>query len=409
MIFLWTDCIYWFLLAAWVVIMIAPKPRHVELAWESVGKSRLAMSCFVILICYLLIALLDCIHFRQVGSNDIISILDMIMSPLNHIQETTYSPPFSNASVNYVNKTLSFGLVVFKALAISVGLAFFASIGVFVLARRLHQCKTIATTLFACVFVLSCLYILSRHYHIMGTDKVGQDVFYQSIKSIRTGVLIGTLTTMVMFPFAIFFGTIAGYFRGWVDDIVQYVYTTLSSIPGVLLIVAFMLMLEIIMGRYPELFENILMRADFRLLALCIIFGITSWTSLCRLLRAETLKLREQDYVRAGVVLGSSNAAILKRHIVPNLMHIVFITMAMEFSSLVLAEAVLAYVGVGVDPSTFSWGNMINSARLELARDPIVWWSLFSAFVFMFILVLAANLFADVVQKAFNPRARSIN
>jgi len=95
---------------------------------------------------------------------------------------------------------------------------------------------------------------------------------------------------------------------------------------------------------------------------------------------------------------------IMARHVLPNVMHIVLITITLEFSGLVLAEAVLAYVGVGVDPSMQSWGNMINGARLELARDPVVWWLLAAAFVFMFVLVLAANLFSDAVRDAFDPR-----
>ena len=99
---------------------------------------------------------------------------------------------------------------------------------------------------------------------------------------------------------------------------------------------------------------------------------------------------------------------ILGRHILPNVLHIVLIIVVLDFSGLVLAEAVLSYVGVGVDPSTISWGNMINGARLELAREPIVWWSLVAAFVFMFTLVLSANLFADAVRDAFDPRIEKI-
>jgi peptide/nickel transport system permease protein len=95
------------------------------------------------------------------------------------------------------------------------------------------------------------------------------------------------------------------------------------------------------------------------------------------------------------------------RHLLPNLMHLVMITVVLDFSSLVLAEAVLSYVGVGVDPTTLSWGNMINRARLEMAREPMVWWSLFAAFTFMFSLVLAANLFSDAVRDAFDPRLRA--
>jgi len=86
------------------------------------------------------------------------------------------------------------------------------------------------------------------------------------------------------------------------------------------------------------------------------------------------------------------------------LTHIILISIVLDFSGLVLAEAVLSYVGVGVDPTMYSWGNMINQARLEMARDPMVWWSLFSAFIFMFVLVLAANLFSDRVQHVLDPR-----
>jgi peptide/nickel transport system permease protein len=245
---------------------------------------------------------------------------------------------------------------------------------------------------------------LAAGYHILGTDKVGEDVFYQSLKSIRTGLVIGTLTTLVMLPAAVILGIMAGYFRGLTDDIIQYLYTTLNSIPGVLLIAAAILMLQVYMTNNAEQFESLVERADLRLLFLCIILGVTSWTGLCRLLRGESLKLREQDYVQAAVSLGVGHGTIIARHILPNVLHIVMITVVLDFSGLVLAEAVLSYVNIGVDPTMNSWGNMINSARLELAREPIVWWSLAAAFVFMFTLVLAANLFADVVRDAFDPR-----
>jgi len=211
----------------------------------------------------------------------------------------------------------------------------------------------------------------------------------------------------VMLPFALFMGIAAGYFRGWIDDVIQYIYTTLNSIPGVLLIAAAVLMLQVYMNNHPENFATIAERADMRLLFLCIILGLTSWTGLCRILRGETLKLREADYVLAARSLGAGSLTILHRHILPNLMHIVMIAIVLDFSGLVLAEAVLSYVGVGVDPSMISWGNMINGARLEMARDPVVWWSLTAAFFSMFTLVLAANLFSDVVQNAFDPRTTS--
>jgi len=160
------------------------------------------------------------------------------------------------------------------------------------------------------------------------------------------------------------------------------------------------------MDSHPELFETVAERADVRLLFLCMILGVTSWTGLCRLLRGEAFKLREMEYVQAARAFGVHDWTILTRHLLPNVMHIVLIAVVMDFSGLVLAEAVLSYVGVGVDPSMISFGTMINNARLELAREPMVWWSLASAFVFMFLLVLSANLFSDAVRDAFDPRLR---
>jgi peptide/nickel transport system permease protein len=108
--------------------------------------------------------------------------------------------------------------------------------------------------------------------------------------------------------------------------------------------------------------------------------------------------------VQAAQAFGVSSVRIMLRHLLPNVMHIVMIALVMDFSGLVLAEAVLSYVGIGVDPNTISFGTMINTARMELSRDPVVWWSLAAAFVFMFVLVLAANLFSDAVRDAFDPR-----
>ena len=248
--------------------------------------------------------------------------------------------------------------------------------------------------------------LLARHYHVLGTDKVGLDVLYQSLKSVRTALVIGTLTTLVMLPFSVMLGIMAGYLRGLVDDLIQYFYTTLNSIPAVLLIAAAVLALQVYIETHPDMFPTSAQRADFRLLWLCIILGITSWTGLCRLLRGEALKLRELEYVQAAQAFGVSEWRIMLRHILPNVMHIVLISVVMDFSGLVLAEAVLSYVGVGVDPSMISFGTMINAARLEMGREPMVWWSLASAFVFMLALVLAANLFADAVRDAFDPRVR---
>jgi peptide/nickel transport system permease protein len=213
---------------------------------------------------------------------------------------------------------------------------------------------------------------------------------------------VGTLTTLIATPLAILFGITAGYLGGRTDDIIQYIYTTLSSIPNILLIAAAML---IVTTRLQG--KQAIVASDTRLLWLCVVLGIGSWTGLCRLLRGETLKVRENEYVEAAEAFGVNRIEIMFRHLLPNVMHIVLISIILRFSGLVLAEAVLAYVGIGVDPSMESWGNMINAARLDISRDPIVWWNLLAAFLFMFGLVLPANIFGDAVRDALDPRLKT--
>jgi peptide/nickel transport system permease protein len=247
---------------------------------------------------------------------------------------------------------------------------------------------------------------LATAYHVFGTDITGNDVLFQTLKSIRTAVVIGGLATLATLPLAVVFGIMAGYFKGWVDEAIQYVYTVLSSIPNILLIAALVLMTQVFIDKHPEMFETSLERSDIKLFLLCVVLGVTGWAGLCRLLRAETLKLRELDYVQAAQAFGVSRGRIMARHIFPNVAHLMLIVTVLEFSSLILYEAVLSYVGVGVDPSMNSFGGMINLARNEMNRDPVIWWPFAAAFFFMVTLVLAANLFADGVRDAFDPRSR---
>ncbi|MGR8999732.1 MAG: ABC transporter permease, partial [Gammaproteobacteria bacterium] len=381
------------------------------------------------------------IHFKLANdkSNEIISLLDYWATPLREHGEKTYSAPFAatlyskemieltDGTTQWSYPRLEFGgrhlddpatqripdilKKTFYGLAQGASLIGFFMLLMWAFLAEQHKrfmrgstAKAVWAVVFFIVTLAYALIYLSAYYHVLGTDKVGEDVFYQTVKSIRTGLVLGTLTTLIMLPMAIIFGILAGFFRGWVDDVIQYIYTTLNSIPGVLLIAASILMVQVYMANHEQDFTSVIVRADMRLLFLCMILGVTSWTGLCRLLRAETLKLREMEYVQAAQALGVKQGMILLRHILPNVMHIVLISVVLDFSSLVLAEAVLSYINIGVDPTTYSWGNMINGARLEMAREPIVWWSLSAAFVFMFALVLSANLFADTVQNAFDPR-----
>ena len=462
---LWTDALIFLLLGAAVSLGVyAARREPLRASWRQISRRPVAMAAMVILLAYIGVGLVDSVHFKRrlpmtepgqaaQYSPEVISLLDVMADRLRKNVERTYSAPlathayaketiempdgtqarlfprliYGGAHLSNPEKEWSRDLIFTSLRGGLLGLVAALVVNVhflFLLSRRSHtgveevvqavlRGKT-DTAWRATLGAISLLVILagvafslSLKYHLLGTDKVGQDVFYLSLKAIRTGLVIGTVTTLVMLPFAVLLGIAAGYFRGWVDDVIQYVYTTLSSVPGVLLIAAAVLILQVYMDQNADAFTSVTQRADVRLLFLCIILGVTGWIGLCRLLRGETLKLREMDYVQAATAIGVGNWRIITRHILPNVMHIVLISVVLDFSGLVLAEAVLSYVGVGVDPAMISWGNMINSARMEMAREPIVWWSLVAAFVFMFGLVLSANLFSDAVRDALDPRLRS--
>ncbi|MBI5430893.1 MAG: ABC transporter permease [Nitrosomonadales bacterium] len=437
-VMLWSDALVFLLLGAggigaWYV----RRHEHLLLPWRRVARSATAMVSLLVLSLFLIVGLLDTLHYRAaltgkngaetVYSPEVLSVLDKLVEPLRIHTEKTYSAPLAltlyakesmtDAQGNILREypRLQYGGthlsgasqrvadVVKRALLGALAGLLAGGLLVWIVRRRVEQ-RAVLVAILVFAVLIGALASLAAAYHVLGTDKVGQDVLYLSLKSIRTGLIIGTVTTLVTLPLALFLGVAAGYFRGWVDDVIQYIYTVLSSIPSVLLIAAAVLMMQVTIDTHPEWFETTAARADLRLVFLCLILGMTSWTGLCRLLRGETLKLREMEYIQAAQSFGVSSLRILTRHIMPNVMHIILIALVMDFSALVLAEAVLSYVGVGVDPSMISFGTMINAARLEMGREPMVWWALAAAFGFMLVLVLAANLFADAVRDAFDPR-----
>ena len=443
---LWSDVLIYLLVISLCIFFykLRQDPQTRE-RWGQVFSSRLGMVTFTVIITYIGVALLDSLHFRRAldategvensetyYDNKVTSVLDVMLGGMGERFERTYSAPFALKSFEKKNMkdaqgaavrdypslehagqhladpadkwpdvlarsaaALAWGLL---AAALVVGLQWFLLRG----SRHPWYASWGMQALVICFGVW--LVSISRYYHVLGTDLGGTDVAYQSLKGVRTGVLLGTLSTLIMLPIAVTLGVMAGYFKGWVDDVVQYLYTTLSSIPGILLIAASVLLFQVYIDLNPDFFSIGMEKADARFIALCFILGVTSWSTLCRLIRAETLKISQLGYVQAAHAFGVSHSRILGRHILPNVVHIILITFVLDFSALVLAEAVLSYIGVGIDPAMGSWGNMINGARSELSREPVIWWTLSGAFFFMFALVLAANLFSDLVRDAFDPR-----
>ena len=463
-VFLWTDLVLWLLVAGVAVYARhALRSANLRATWRHVTHNAAAMCSAVVLIAFMTVALLDSIHFRpklaSAGAESAVaystrsySLLDRLLIHAIEAREKTYSAPLAYTSFQKETAVidgnevrafprLEFGgahltdpatqwptdLLARSAAGLAGGLAAAIVLTWLVAAWRARGSpQTTRASLAdllaghtdmpwrpmlvtAALLLLFIGWIASvwPAYHPFGTDRTGNDVLLQSLKSIRTAVVIGSLSTVATLPLAILLGVLAGYFKGWVDDAIQYFYTVLSSIPPVLLIAALVLLIQVWIDQNPQWFDTGLERAEFRLFLLCLILGLTGWATLCRLLRAETLKIAELEYVQAARAFGVSHWQIMRRHILPNVMHLVLIVAVLDFSALVLYEAVLSYVGVGVDPTSSSFGSMINLARSEMSRDTAVWWSLASAFVFMLGLVLAANLFADGVREAFDPRARA--
>jgi peptide/nickel transport system permease protein len=465
-VMLWTDVAIWLLLVALVAYgwTVARKPT-LSANWGKVFRSGPALASSLVLLACLLVTLADSLHFRSVlppaasaksGSvaydTRVQSLLDAALRRVVQSRESTYSRPLAyvsftkeseevNGEVRRVAPRLKFGgahladpeaqwsgdvtrraltgMAGGLAVALVLNLLLIAAVSrgrresFLITVGRVRRGETpvpwkaACWTLVGLALPIGAMVSLMGQYHVFGTDITGNDVMYQTLKSIRTAFVIGTLATLATLPLAVTLGIMAGYLRGWVDELIQYLYTVLSSIPNILLIAACVLMVQVFLDKHPELFETGVERADLKLFLLCAVLGLTGWAGLCRLLRGETLKLRELEFVQAANAFGVGPGRIMVRHVFPNVAHLMLIVTVLEFSALILYEAVLSYVGVGVDPSMNSFGGMINFARNEMSRDPVVWWPFAAAFIFMVALVLAANLFADGVRDAFDPRARA--
>jgi peptide/nickel transport system permease protein len=461
-VLLWTDAVVFLLvIAVWLYLRHVRRAPLLRASWTLALRQPAGAVAATVLTAFVLVGLLDSLHFRlrlpattdaqAAWSPQTLSVLDAALARLSAAGENSYSAPlawhgYQKEAVERDGRVLREHLRLRHggahltdpprqwltdvlgraALGVLGGVLAAAALAAWVARRHARRrgipgrtawgeilrgqtempLRAVLVTLALMLMLGGAATSLSGAYHVLGTDRVGNDLLVVALKSIRTALVIGTMTTLVTLPFAVGLGLAAGYLRGWVDAAVQYVYTVINSIPYVLLIAAAVLILQLFIDDNPDLFQTAAQRSDARLFFLCVILGLASWTELARLVRGETMKLAQMEYVQAAQAFGVRRLQILRRHLLPNLMHIVLIQMVIAFSSLVLAEAILSYVGVGVDPAMASFGTLISTSRFELAREPAIWWTLATAFAFMFALVLAANVFADSVREAFDPRAR---
>lgn len=246
----------------------------------------------------------------------------------------------------------------------------------------------------------------SRHW--LGTDYLGRDVFLRAVFASKTAVKVGIIASLISGVVGVTLGMLAGYYGGRTDDLAVWIYSTFASMPSLLFILAFALLVS--KGfLYPPL-ENAfgvlakILRTEPGMLAVYLGIGLTGWVSLCRVVRAETMKLRDRQYVMAAKTLGLSDFRILTRHILPNLAHLIIVYFTMRFAFAVMTEVIVSYLGLGVQFEP-SWGVMIADGQERLWRG--IWWEVGGATVFMFVLVLALNLLGDALRDVLDPRLRT--
>ncbi|HOA73421.1 MAG TPA: ABC transporter permease [Phycisphaerae bacterium] len=254
-------------------------------------------------------------------------------------------------------------------------------------------------------FIASKNYKLSNQppsaQHWLGTDVFGRDVLLKTMLGAKVSMTVGLMANLIAIPLGLILGALAGYFGRRVDDVVVWLYTTLASIPGIMLLIALKYAFQ---GKV--LFRGTPFALDLGgIHGLYIALGVVSWIHTCRVVRAETLKIKELDYVTAARALGEGHARILFFHIIPNLLHLAIILFSLGFVGAITAEVILSFLGLGVEVGTPSWGTMINAARLDLVVGR--WWEVTAACTAMFFIVLALNILGDRLRDALDPKLRT--
>ena len=237
---------------------------------------------------------------------------------------------------------------------------------------------------------------LTKKYHTItparldtlpfGADRQGRDVIAKAIKGAQTSILVGLAAALVAVMIGTVLGAAAGYFGGVVGDLLEWLYNVFTAVPGILLIFAF----AAVFGRGIG--------------TIVMILGLTGWTGPYRLLRAEYIKHRSREYVRAATAIGASNFSRMFVHILPNVSHVILVQLSLYVVFFIKAEVILSFLGLGVPVDAVSWGTMLNEAQAELILGK--WWQLAAATAFMAVFVTAFSLLTDALRDALDPKLK---
>jgi peptide/nickel transport system permease protein len=221
-----------------------------------------------------------------------------------------------------------------------------------------------------------------------GGDRLGRSVLDKAIKGSQISILVGVLAAVVAAAIGTVLGALGGFFGGRIGDLLEWVYNVFTSIPGILLIFAF----AAVAGRGVT--------------SVVLILGLTGWTGIYRLVRAEFMKHAVRDYVRSAEAIGASPARRMFRHILPNVSHVVLVQLSIHVVGFIKYEVILSYLGLGVSVDQVSWGTMLAEAQSEMILG--YWWQLATATLFMAVFVTAFSLMTDALRDALDPKLRGL-
>ena len=227
--------------------------------------------------------------------------------------------------------------------------------------------------------------VAPSHKHILGTDQLGRDIFSRMVFGARISLTIGFVAVGIAAVIGIALGSIAGYFGGRIDSIIMRFVDIMLCFPSFFLILA----VVAIIG--PNIYN------------IMIVIGFTSWMGMARLIRAEILSLKERDFVAAAKVLGANSTGIIVRHLIPNGIGPVLVSFVFGVAAAVLVEAGLSFLGLGIQPPTPSWGNILIEGKATLG---VAWWLILFPGLAILITVLAFNLLGEGLRDLLNPKGR---
>ncbi len=235
--------------------------------------------------------------------------------------------------------------------------------------------------------------------YIMGTDSTGRDIFSRIIHGGQISLIVGITAVSISVTLGTLIGGVAGFFGGWVDNILMRFTEAMLSIPQLFLLIV----LGKFIGRDIDTVVIFGRTISGSVMIVIFVIGLTSWMGLSRIVRANVLSLKEMDYVAVSKSLGSSQIRTFFKHLIPNTMGVIIVASTLGLAGAILSEAYVSFLGLGIQPPTASWGNMLTAAQTFVQQGS--WWMWVFPSIFIVLTILSVNLLGDGLRDAFDPRS----